>query len=82
MANGKSKIDPKDFVKYWQSLDETEEIANKLGTTREKVIQLASIYRRKGVPLKKMKKGPSKTDLTELVTLAKKYSKSSDRHVQ
>lgn len=65
-----SKPTPKEFVKAWQESSSLEEVARKLGMKPKTVHSRASFYKRKGVPLKKMRGGRS-VDWDEL----KKYAR-------
>ena len=66
-------IEPKSFIKVWQNSDTPDEVAKKFESKKEKMSALASIYRKKGIPLKRMKKGPKLFDnIDVLVEYAKK----------
>ena len=53
---------------------EPKEVADRLGMNRQQVTQLASNYRRKGIFMKKMPKGPVKTNLEELILFSKQFA--------
>jgi hypothetical protein len=64
-------------VQTWQRANDPDDVAQKLGISKETAIQLASLYRRKNVPLKKMRKGPSQQDWKSLADLAKRLNKAA-----
>jgi len=69
--------DPKNLIATWNKADDTEEVATKLSLSKDQVVQLASMYRKKGIFMKKMKKGPDKTDINDLIQFSKKFEKQT-----
>ena len=65
---------PEEFVKAWQTSDNTKEVKEKLGVPLENrsVNGRAGFLRSKGVPLKKLSP-MTKYDYPSLIKLAKKY---------
>ncbi len=50
-------VDPAEFVKAWQSADNVNEVADKLGMSKLGASVKASHLRKEGVPLKKFRTG-------------------------
>ena len=69
-----AELQPKTFIRVWQQSDTPDEAAKKLSQSKEKLIALASIFRQKGIELKRMRKGRVALDVSELAELAKKYA--------
>ena len=74
-----SKYTAKDLISAWNKATEPKEVADRLGMNRQQVTQLASNYRRKGIFMKKMPKGPVKTDLEELILFSKQFAEKQSR---
>lgn len=53
-------ISAEEFVKVWQASEDVGEVANKLEMPMKTCHTRASNYRRKGIKLKLMKRGPKK----------------------
>jgi hypothetical protein len=70
-----AKYDPKKVIASWNKAEDPKEAAAATGLTREQITQLASTFRKKGIFMKNMKKGPDKSDLNELIQFSKKYEK-------
>jgi hypothetical protein len=47
-----SELNEVDFVKFWQTCEDTEELCEKAGMSWDVLRIRANYYRRKGVPLK------------------------------
>jgi len=77
MKNG--KYTAKDLISAWNKATEPKEVADRLGMNRQQVTQLASNYRRKGIFMKKMPKGPMKTNLEELILFSKQFEEKQSR---
>lgn len=73
----KTKIEPGKLIDAWWTSSSADEVAEKLKAKKATVIQIASNYRRKGVLLKRMPKGPIKPvyDWKALIELSKTYQK-------
>ena len=69
----KSKYNPKDLISAWNKATEPKEVAERLNMNRQQVTQLASNFRRKGIFMKRMPKGPVKTNLEELILFSKQF---------
>ena len=77
MKNG--KYSAKDLISAWNKATEPKEVAERLGMNRQQVTQLASNYRRKGIFMKKMPKGPMKTNLEELILFSKQFQEKEKK---
>jgi hypothetical protein len=69
-------VTPEEFVSVWQKSPNIDTVIEETGLSRGAVNGRAAVYRRKGVPLKKMPRanGP-RIDYSELASLAKKLAK-------
>lgn len=72
-----TNYDPKKLIASWNKAEDAKEAAAAVGLTKDQVVQLASTFRAKGIFMKKMKKGPSKEDLNELIAFSKKFEKQA-----
>lgn len=59
------------FVRVWQAAKSPDEVAEQLGLTRGNVVQRAAIYRKMGIPLKKLYRGRSPLDVAHLAAVAR-----------
>jgi hypothetical protein len=82
MARGKkhasmpANYDPHKIVQAWNMANSPQEVADRFAMTKEQVTQLASVFRKKSVFMKNMRKGPeSKIDWRELASFSKKFQK-------
>lgn len=50
----RSKISARDFIKAWQTSDTIEDVISKTKMSRAAINSRAYIYKKRGVPLKKM----------------------------
>lgn len=72
------QYDPHEFIRMWNTLETAGEVASKLKLSKEKVGQIANQFRKKGVYLKPMRKGPNKSiNFEELVKFSNKWKKDS-----
>jgi hypothetical protein len=61
MAKKQYDVSPEAFIRAWQTSQTPQEVADRLKMPKPIVLARASKYRREGVTLKKMKKGPKRT---------------------
>lgn len=64
------QIDNKKFVEIWQRSETPEQVAAKFGVDKNFAVRKAIAMRKHEVPLKKMSRGRSKLDYSELIKLA------------
>lgn len=77
MSEASKKL--KEFVEVWQSSDNADEVAEKLKLSSGSVRGTASQLRKKGVPLKYMRRGlRGNVDYGELAELARKLDPNAD----
>jgi hypothetical protein len=53
-------VSPEEFVRAWQTSETAQEVADKLKMPKPIVLARASGYRKDGIHLKKMKRGPKR----------------------
>ncbi len=63
-------INPEEFVKIWQASATMAEVAKRTKMARGAVSSRACVYRKKGVPLKRMGRNGPRIDWTSLAALA------------
>ena len=66
---GRFTVGPAEFIEVWQTSDTLDEVAERTGLHKAAVSSRAWIYRKKGIPLKKLK-WPAHFDWGELGELA------------
>lgn len=60
------------FVRTWQASRTVDEVAATLGLAKSSVIQRAAIYRKKGIPLRKLYRGGNGSlDVARLAAIAR-----------
>jgi hypothetical protein len=72
-------VTPEEFVKAWMESDYLDEVEEKLAMPKVIIAARASNYRALGLPLKKLKRRPSKKglDLNALTKLIEQYEAQS-----
>jgi hypothetical protein len=75
MARSKNsvRITAEQFVKAWQRATSVADFCKATGMRETVARQRASVYRRRGIPLRRMGNAPTPLDVSRLATLAKKY---------
>lgn len=66
-----ARTTPEQFVEIWQTANSIDEVSNKAGIKPESARMRASLYRKKGVPLKRMSR--SRRSWEDLADLAKSF---------
>ena len=70
----KGLIKAEDFIPVWQQSGTSDEVAKKLSITKAQATSKAMNFRKKGVSLKLMSRGPSSPDWDKLATLAESFN--------
>ena len=66
-----ARTTPEQFVEIWQTADNIDEVSKKAGIKPESARMRASLYRKKGVPLKRMTR--SRRSWEDLADLAESF---------
>lgn len=68
-------LSAEEFIKAWQTSKNLKEVVEKTNASRDALRNRASLYRKRGVPLRRFKRGKRgpKLDVKELTNFALKY---------
>lgn len=70
----KTSASPEEFIACWQQADSVNEVAMTLNMTTSGVTSRASLYRKKGIPLKTFdRRGSEPLDWNRLAKLAESF---------
>ena len=72
MSRKNGKVTPHEFVKAWQTSTSVIEVAKKTNMKLGNVRSRASVYRKKGFPLRSMRRGRQAVDWNGLADYARK----------